>query len=425
MNITLNRDYLKGFIEEKDYDEIYPKLKTAHQHLVEKTGSGADFTGWMNLPSRTKDSDLAEIAGFGEQIRSMSDCIISIGIGGSYLGARASLEFLISQQKIPIHFAGHNLSSGYLSYLLQQLRDLRVSVIVISKSGRTTEPALAFRIIKEFMKTKYSSKELKKRIICITDGGQGALRTMVNEEGYKSYQVDQDVGGRFSVLTPVGLVPLAIAGINIQDLINGARLAQEKFSHLDFEENIAYCYAASRYILYNKGKVIETLSTFYNRLSVLGEWWKQLFGESEGKLGKGIYPSSLSFTTDLHSMGQLLQEGARNVFETFLIIENPGTELLIPKEDKNIDQFNYVAGKDLDYVNKKAYEATALAHFEGGVPNMTIMLKDGQASSLGQLYYFFERAVAMTGYLMDVNPFNQPGVEAYKKNMVRLLKEDV
>lgn len=421
MQIQLDRSNLKGFIQDADYEKLWPQIKKAHDHLKNRTGKGNEFTGWIDLPHRIKDSLLEEITLLGEEIREHSDCVISVGIGGSYVGIRASLEFLIGDLKLPFYYAGNNLSSGYLLHLLKKISDKRVTVLVVSKSGTTTEPALAFRIIKQFMKEKYMPGELQKRIICITDADRGALRAMAIKDGYRTFPIDNDVGGRFSILTPAGLVPLAIAGIDIKKLIEGARSAEADCSALDLKTNLAYQYGAARYLLYRQGKFIEVLSTFYQRLNFVDEWWKQLFGESEGKDGKGIYPSTLSFTTDLHSMGQFMQEGARNMFETFMIIEQPGAGMIIPMEEDNLDNFNCVAGKDLDYVNKIAHKATAAAHYEGGVPNMTISVPRFDASCLGELYYFLEKSVAITGYLLDVNPFNQPGVDAYKKKMFDLL----
>lgn len=421
MNISLDLQHLKRFVERKDLDALAPAVTKAHQDLENRTGPGHEFTGWLDLPQKTPDAFLSELKNLGEEIRGHSDCLVSIGIGGSYIGIRASLEFLISDQKLPVYYAGHNLSSTYLYHMLESLKDKRVTVVVISKSGTTTEPALAFRIIKQFMRQKYSPEEVRRRIICITDEKKGALRTMAREEGYRAYSIPDDVGGRFSILTAVGLLPLAIAGIDIRAMIAGARKAQEHYSVNDLDKNIAYQYAAARYLLYQQGKVIEILATFYQRLAFVEEWWKQLFGESEGKDNKGIFPASVNFTADLHSMGQLIQEGQRNLFETFLLIKDSGKALIIPGENHDLDGFNCVAGKDLDYVNKQAYKATAMAHYEGGVPNMSITLEKFDAYSLGQLFYFFEKAVAITGYLMGVNPFNQPGVEAYKRKMFALL----
>lgn len=421
MNIKFDTHHLNGFIDDKEWRTISALIDKAHQDLKNKTGLGREFTGWVDLPSRMDNDLLDELKSLGEQVRQDSDCLVSLGIGGSYLGIRSTAEFLISDQKMPIYYAGHNLSSGHLSHLLKSLEDKRVTVVVISKSGTTTETALAFRIIKDFMSKKYSDSELKKRIICVTDPLKGALRQIADQQGYRSYPVHEDIGGRFSVLCPVGLVPLALIGMDIHALIQGARQAQEEFSIKEIEKNISYQYAAARYLLYMKEKKIEVLSTFYQRLSYVAEWWKQLFGESEGKDGKGIFPASLNLTPDLHSMGQLMQEGERNIFETFLMVEDAGHRMIVPESKDNLDNFNCVAGKDLDFVNKQAYRATASAHYEGGVPNMTITIPSFEAFALGQLYYFFQKAVAMTGYLIGVNPFNQPGVEAYKKKMFNLL----
>ncbi len=421
MQITLDCQNLKGFVEDKDCRDLLPAIEKAHKDLENHSGKGAEFTGWLDLPERMDDAFLNELTDLGQEVREHSDCLLSIGIGGSYVGIHASLEFLIADQKFPVHYAGHNLSSGYLYHLLNKLKDQRVTVVVISKSGTTTEPALAFRIIKKFMEEKYDANELKKRIICITDAKKGALRLIAQRDGYRTFTISDDVGGRFSVMTPAGLVPLAIAGVDIKEMIEGARKAQIHCSHMDIEKNVAYQYAAMRFLLYSQGKTIEVLSTFYQRLALVEEWWKQLFGESEGKDGKGIFPTSLSYTTDLHSMGQLIQDGARNMFETFLLVDQTGPGVIIPSDDQNLDNFNCVAGKDLDYVNRQAHKATATAHYTGGVPNMTITLPRFDAYSLGQLYYFFEKAVAIKGYLLEVNPFDQPGVEAYKTNMFELL----
>ena len=421
MDIKLDFSKIKGFVSDKEFADLLPAIQKAHGELENNSGKGREFTGWLDLPSRTTEKSLDELVKLGKEIRKDSDYLVSIGIGGSYIGIHATLQFLKDQQQLPVHFAGHNLSSTCLAELLAQLKGKKVTTVVISKSGTTTEPALAFRIIKEFMQKQYSAPELKKRIICITDAKSGALRTIVKKEGYRSFPIDEDIGGRFSVLTAVGLVPLAIAGIDIKELIAGARDAQKSCSKLDLMTNIAYQYAATRFLLYKRGKVIEVLSTFHPRLAGIAEWWKQLSGESEGKQGKGIFPASLGFTTDLHSMGQLIQEGERNLFETFLTVEKPGAGVTVPQDKDNLDNFNCVAGKDLDYVNQQALKATAIAHFEGGVPNITITLPRFDARALGQLFYFYKRTVAVTGYLMDVNPFDQPGVEAYKKKMFEFL----
>ena len=420
MSISLDRGHLKGFAEQSDIEAIADNIQKVHEDLEHRRGAGHEFTGWTDLPGRIPDAQLDELVALGEEVRGHSDCIVSIGIGGSYLGIRAAEEF-VRGGKIPIFYAGLNISADYHYRLLEQLKDRNPTVVVISKSGTTTEPALAFRIIKDFLQTKYSGDELKKRIICVTDAKRGALRTIADDNGYRSYVIPDDIGGRFSILTPVGLVPLALAGIDIKSLVSGAREGQRLYSHFDLDKNIAYQYAATRYLLYRKGKVIEVAASFYDNVFYVLEWWKQLYGESEAKEGKGIFPSSLSLSTDLHSMGQLMQEGLRNMFETFIDIETPDHTLAVPDSEEDLDGFNIVAGKDLDYVNTQAHIATASAHFEGDVPNMTIKLCKGDDYHLGQLFYFFERAVAVSGYLLGVNPFNQPGVEAYKKKMFALL----
>ncbi len=421
MKIQLDVTNLKNFVKGRDLQALTPKLKKAHDDLHAGKGKGNDFTGWINLPSKTKKKFIDELIKLGEDVRKNSDCLISIGIGGSYIGIRAALDFLSREQKIPVYYAGHNMSSGYLKKLFAKLKDKRVSVVVISKSGTTTEPAVAFRLVKKFMESKYSEAELKKRIICITDEKKGALRAIADKAGYRTYPIADDIGGRYSVLSPVGLVPLAIAGIDIAGLLKGAKDAEKDLSEASLEKNLSWQYSAYRYLLYKQKKAIEILAYFYEEISFTAEWWKQLFGESEGKEGHGIFPASVNFTADLHSMGQWIQEGERNIFETFVVVKDTGNELLIPEDKENQDNFNCVAGKNLDWVNQQAYKATAAAHWEGGVPNMTITLPRFEAYSLGQLFYFFEKSCAMTGYLMGVNPFDQPGVEAYKAKMFALL----
>lgn len=421
MGLSLDRHYLKNFISDQEIESLAPQVKQAHEALLKKTGRGNDFLGWVNLPSSIDDKLVAELEKLGREVRKNSDCLISIGIGGSYLGIRATIEFLRDQVKFPVYYAGHNMSVDYLQTLFQSLKGKRVSVLVISKSGTTTEPALAFRLVKQFMAKKYSKGELKKRIICVTDAKKGALRKIVDQEGYRSYVIPDDVGGRFSVLTPVGLVPLAIAGVDIKSFVRGARLGEKEYNVPDIKNNPAHQYAAIRYLLYKKGRVIEVLSSFYDNLFFVAEWWKQLYGESEGKEGKGIFPASVTFSSDLHSMGQLLQDGMRNLFETFIDVEQQRYKINIPSDKQDLDGFNFVAGKDLDYVNQQAFKATAAAHYEGGVPNMTIRLAKSDSEHLGRFYYFFEKAVGVSGYLLGVNPFDQPGVEAYKKKMFELL----
>ncbi|HPN88332.1 MAG TPA: glucose-6-phosphate isomerase [Candidatus Omnitrophota bacterium] len=421
MSLILDREYLKGFVANEDIRNLQARVETAHNDLNHKTGKGNDFLGWTDLPSKIQDGFIVELEQLGKDVRQNSDCVISIGIGGSYLGIRATLEFLRGKDGFPIFYIGHNMSVDYHYRIFEQLKNKRVSVVVISKSGTTTEPALGFRLVKQFLKEKYSEAELKKRIICVTDEKKGALRKIADKNGYRSFVIPDDVGGRFSVLTPVGLVPLAIAGVDICSLVKGARDGQKEYSLMDLDKNICYQYAAARYALYKKGKVIEVTSSFYDNMQYLTEWWKQLYGESEAKGGEGIFPASLIMSTDLHSMGQLMQDGMRNVFETFLDVEQLSHCLAIPQEQEDLDGFNIVAGKDLDYVNKQAYKATAAAHFEGGVPNMTIRMEKCDEYHLGKLYYFYERAVGISGYLLGVNPFDQPGVEAYKKKMFALL----
>ena len=420
--ISLNTDYLKGFVSADDLEGILPSVRLAHDNLHKAQGPGAEFTGWLNLPSCIPDALIKDISSLANEVHKNSDCIVSIGIGGSYLGIRATLEFL-GGGKLPVYYAGHTISSDYLHQLLVSLQDKRITVVVISKSGTTTEPAIAFRVIKKLLESKYQGEELKKRIICVTDDKKGALRKIASGQGYRSFIIPDDVGGRFSILTPVGLVPLALAGVDIQGLVDGARAAQKEYAVCDLDKNTCYRYAASRNILYAKGKKIEALSSFYPNVFYVAEWFKQLFGESEGKQGKGIFPASLIMSTDLHSMGQWMQEAERTVFETFLQINRPHHDVIIPKTKEDLDGFNYIAGKSFDFVNKKAYEAASAAHFEGGVPNMTITLCKADTMHLGHLYYFFEKACGISGYILGVNPFDQPGVEAYKKKMLALLKK--
>ncbi len=421
--ISLNTDNLKNFVSDVTLSAMAPKVKAAHEALHHKTGKGAEFTGWVDLPSRIPEGLIKELEQLAHEVHQNSDCIVSIGIGGSYLGIRATLEFLGSNSKIPVYYAGHHIASDYLHQLLHTLKDKRVTVVVISKSGTTTEPAIAFRVIKKLLESKYSSEELKKRIICVTDEKKGALRKIVDKGGFRSYVIPDDVGGRFSILTPVGLVPLALAGVDIRSLVEGARKAEAEYKETDLSKNNCYRYAALRNILYAQGKKIEVMSSFYPNMFYVAEWFKQLFGESEGKEGKGIFPASLIMSTDLHSMGQWMQEAERTIFETFVQIDKQHHEVIVPEDKDDLDGFNYVAGKSFDYVNKKAYEGTRAAHLEGGVPNMTITLCKADTMHLGHLYYFYEKACAISGYLLGVNPFDQPGVEAYKKKMFALLKQ--
>lgn len=414
--------YLEGYVSEDDLKAIYPEVKKAHTLLVDRNGPGKDYLGWLDLPETLPEELISDIEKTADSLRNNSDAIVIIGIGGSYLGAKSAIESLATlPNREKILYAGHNLSGNHLAYLMNYLKDKDFSVNVVSKSGTTTEPAVAFRVLEAFLKEKYDASELKKRVVCTTDSEKGALKEIADEAGYKCFVIPDNVGGRFSVLTPVGLFPAACAGIDIRQLIAGAKEEMAATGECDFESNPSYKYAAVRNILYKKGKRIEVLASFDYRLHYVDEWWKQLYGESEGKGAHSIFPASCDFSTDLHSMGQLLQQGERNLFETFLVVEKEGTKCAIPENTENRDNLNYLSGKQMDYVNKKAYEATAEAHFEGGVPNSTVFVSERNAFCLGQIFYFFEKAVAISAYLFGVNPFDQPGVEAYKQKMFKLL----
>ncbi len=421
-DISFDPNYVKGFVSQDELDEIFPEVQKAHDLLENKNGPGNEFLGWMDLPETIDEGLLREIEDTASDIKSKSDALICIGIGGSYLGTRAAIELLypeFARQKV--FFAGHNLSGEHLRELINELEDKDVCVNVISKSGTTTEPAIAFRIIEDFLIKKYGTDGAKDRIICTTDRKKGALKAMADKKGYKTFVIPDDIGGRYSVLTPVGLLPIACADINIRDLIKGAKSQRERSLECDLEKNMSYKYAAIRNILYRKGKRIEILSDFDYKMFFLGEWWRQLFAESEGKDSKGIFPTTCNLTTDLHSIGQLIQQGERNIFETFLVVKKEDTTYVVPESKDNLDKLNYLAGKDLDFINKRAYDATSEAHFEGGVPNTTIVMPERSAFCLGQLFYFLEKTVAISGYLSGVNPFDQPGVEAYKTKMFKLL----
>jgi glucose-6-phosphate isomerase len=420
--IKIERRYLEGFVSEAEIEAIKPEVEKAHSTLMERTGAGNDFLGWLDLPEEIDGSLLERVEKCANKLRANSDLVIVVGIGGSYLGAKAAIEFLSPELKPKkVIFAGYNISGDYLEELSSLIKEKDVSVNVISKSGTTTEPALAFRVICSIMEQKYSEEELKERIVCTTDSSKGALRTLAEAKGYETFVIPDDVGGRFSVLTPVGLLPIACEGIDIRGLIDGARQSRTESRECDLTANMSYLYAAIRNILYRKGKVIEISSNFDKKFHYISEWWKQLFGESEGKDGKAIFPASCDFTTDLHSMGQWAQDGTRNIFETFLIAEDQGISGNVPKTKDDLDNLNYLAGKSISYVNEQAYKATAEAHFEGGVPNLTIILPEKSPRSLGMLLYFFEKAVAISAYMWNVNPFNQPGVESYKTKMFKLL----
>jgi len=425
--LSLDFSNLKTFISEKDLEAIYPKVLSCHEMLENGQGPGSHFLGWKKPEiSKTVLTEINEVA---KSIRELCQVFIVIGIGGSYIGSQAGITFLKSsfpnqlyKEGLPeIYFSGHNISSDYHADLLELIEGRDVCLNVISKSGTTTEPAIAFRLFKELIERKYGSEKAKQRIIITTDGKQGALNTLAIEQGYGKFVIPDDIGGRFSVLSPVGLLPMSVAGIDLVGLISGACIGEKLYS--ETFNNDAYRYASFRYLLYKQGLTTEILSTFQPAFKYFSEWWKQLAAESEGKDLRGIFPASVEFTKDLHSMGQWIQEGSRTIFETFLFLENSNRQLKIPAFQNDTDGLNYLAGKTLDQVNHKAFEATALAHKNGGVPNLFIKIKDRSPESLGQLFYFFERAIAMTGYLNEINPFDQPGVEMYKNNMFKLLNK--
>lgn len=421
-DLRLDTNYLKGFVSEAELKSIFPEIEKAHSFLVKKNGFGKEFLGWMDLPTSLDESLLEDIEGTAAGMRCNADAVIVIGIGGSYLGAKAAIELLTPEfVGKKVFFAGHNLSASYLRGLLDSLKGKDFSVNVISKSGGTTEPAVAFRIIQESVEKKYGGDKARSRIVCTTDAEKGALKAIADQRGYKTFVIPDDVGGRFSVLTPVGLLPIACAGINIREMLSGAARMREMTAACDLGRNPSYLYAAVRNILYRKGKKVEILSNFDGRFHYLAEWWKQLFGESEGKDGKGIFPAACDFTTDLHSIGQLIQGGERNIFETFVIAEKEDRVCDLPFKADDTDNLNYLAGVGESAINAKAYKAVAEAHFEGGVPNSTVVVEEISPYCLGQLFYFFEKAVAVSGYILGVNPFDQPGVEAYKKKMFKLL----
>lgn len=426
-------DYSKAlrFFEERELDYLEPAVKAAHDALHNGTGAGSDYLGWVDLPSDYDKEEFARIQKSAEKIQNDSEVLIVIGIGGSYLGARAAIEALNhsfynvlekGERKTPqVFFAGNSISSSYLHDLVEVVGDRDFSVNVISKSGTTTEPAIAFRVFKELLEKKYGKDGAKGRIYATTDKAKGALKTLADNEGYETFVVPDDVGGRFSVLTAVGLLPIAATGVDIKKMLEGAEAASKDFSAPELKNNIAYQYAAARNVLYRKGKVTELLISYEPSLQYFNEWWKQLFGESEGKDKKGIYPSSASFSTDLHSLGQYIQDGRRNLFETVVKVDKPRHNLTINKEDVDLDGLNYLAGETVDYVNTKAFEGTLLAHTDGEVPNFVVEIPSLDEYTFGYLVYFFEKAVGISGYLNGVNPFDQPGVEEYKANMFALL----
>lgn len=433
MSTKVTFDYSKAdtFISKEEVEFMKKATEDAKEVLVSKTGAGNDFLGWIDLPVNYDKEEFARIKQAAGKIQSDSEVLLVIGIGGSYLGARAAIEFLRhsfynmvdkSIRKTPeIYFVGNSISSTYMKHLVDVIGDRDFSINMISKSGTTTEPAIAFRVFKEMAEKKYGKAEAAKRIYATTDKARGSLKGLATEEGYETFVVPDDVGGRFSVLTAVGLLPIAVSGADIDKLMEGAADGRKKALELSYEENDALQYAAIRNILLRKGKEIEVLANYEPNVHYVSEWWKQLYGESEGKDQKGIFPASVDLTTDLHSMGQFIQDGARIMFETVIDLESSREEILIQEEPVDLDGLNYLAGKSVDFVNKSAMNGTILAHTDGQVPNLMVHVPEVNEFYLGQLFYFFEFACGVSGYLLGVNPFNQPGVESYKKNMFALL----
>ena len=428
MAIKLSDQHVAGFVNPQELTAIAPQIKLAHEALHSGTGLGNDFIGWVHLPTDYDKEEFARIKAAAEKIKSDTDVFIVIGIGGSYLGARAAIEFLkspnynVMKKDTPeIYFAGNSISSTALSELIELCEGKDVSINMISKSGTTTEPAIAFRVFREILEKKYGKEGARQRIYCTTDKARGTLKKLATEEGYETFVVPDDVGGRYSVLTAVGLLPIAVAGADIDALMAGAAQAEKDMDNPDVETNDCYKYAALRNILYRKGKEVEVLVSYEPCFTMMNEWWKQLYGESEGKDHKGLFPASVVFSTDLHSMGQFIQDGKRLLFETVVLIDKAKKELYLGEDPDNVDGLNFLAGKSVAYVNQKAFEGTVLAHTDGGVPNVVLHMPEVSEHELGYLIYFFEKACAISGYVMGVNPFDQPGVESYKKNMFALL----
>lgn len=429
----LSFDYSKAleFVSQEEIDNFENTVNLAKETLINKKGAGSDFLGWIDLPVNYDKEEFDRIKKAAKKIQGDSEVLVVIGIGGSYLGAKACIEALShsfytlldkSKRKFPhIVFCGNSISEKYLNDLAQALEDKDYSINVISKSGTTTEPAIAFRVLKKALIKKYGEEEAKRRIYATTDKSKGALKKLTDEEGYESFVVPDDIGGRFSVLTAVGLLPIAVSGIDIDKLMSGAQRARKSALEDPYKKNAALLYAALRNIIHRKGKSVEILANYEPSLHYVSEWWKQLYGESEGKDNKGIFPASVDLTTDLHSMGQFIQEGSRILYETVISIEKPLVNMLLEKEEKDTDGMNYLTGKSIDFVNKSAMNGTMLAHTDGGVPNLSIILPELSEEYIGELFYFFEFACGVSGYILAVNPFNQPGVESYKKNMFALL----
>jgi len=423
--------YAKEYIRKEEMEALALHVKAGHTLLHERTGQGNDLTGWLDLPEKYDKEEFERIKKVAEKIRTQAKVLIVIGIGGSYLGAKAAIEMLShtfynllpdeKRQAPQIYFAGHNISGTYLYELLELVQGQDFAVNVISKSGTTIEPAIAFRFFKELLETRYGKEGAKERIFVTTDKSRGALYELAVEEGYERFVIPDDVGGRYSVLTPVGLLPIAAAGIDIDAMMQGARDAMDAYSTDDFEKNDCYAYAMARNVLYKKGKTTEVLANYEPGLHYFAEWWKQLYGESEGKDGKGIFPATVNFSTDLHSMGQYLQDGIRNLFETIIAITNPRNDIVVPGAEDGGDGLAFLEGKHVNFVNKQALLGTLMAHNDGNVPCLVLEIEKPDAYNFGHAVYFFEKACAISGYLLGVNPFDQPGVEAYKKNMFALL----
>ncbi|MBE6803970.1 MAG: glucose-6-phosphate isomerase [Clostridia bacterium] len=428
MALKLNDNYVKNFITDDELKAMVPAVEDAHQKIVDKSGEGADFLGWVDLPVNYDKEEFERIKKAAAKIKSDSQALVVIGIGGSYLGARAAIEFctsqnynLIKKDTPNIYFSGNSISGNSLSELVDLVKDVDFSINVISKSGTTTEPAIAFRIFRELLIEKYGEEEASKRIYVTTDKARGTLKEFSDKAGYETFVVPDDVGGRYSVLTAVGLLPIAVAGIDIEKMMQGAQDAREAYSVCDIQKNDCYKYAAIRNVLLQKGKAVELMVAYEPDFTMMNEWFKQLYGESEGKDGKGIFPSSVICSTDLHSMGQYIQDGVRMLFETSVMFTKPKREVVIKEDEVNADGLNFLAGQTMDYVNRRAYLGTLLAHVDGGVPNICIEIPEMSEYEFGYLVYFFEKACAISGYILGVNPFNQPGVESYKKNMFALL----
>ena len=428
MALKLTDKYARGFVREHELSCMQPQISAAHELLHSGKGAGSDFIGWLDLPVNYDKEEFARIKAAAERIKSSCDILIVIGIGGSYLGARAAVEFIksplynnLKKDTPDIYFLGNSISSTALAETLSLCEGRDVCVNVISKSGTTTEPAIAFRIFKEFLENKYGKEGAKERIFCTTDKARGTLKALADSEGYETFVVPDDVGGRYSVLTAVGLLPIAVSGADIDAMMKGAADAREAFMNPDIESNDCYKYAALRNILLRKGKGIEMLTAYEPRMTMMAEWFKQLYGESEGKDNKGLFPASAIFSTDLHSLGQYIQDGVRSIFETVVWIDSPEKDVEIKEQADNGDGLNFLAGKTMSFVNRKAFEGTILSHNDGGVPNLVLELPRADEYEFGYMVYFFEKACAISGYVLGVNPFNQPGVKSYKKNMFVLL----